>query len=272
MNTCRRPVTKESTDAADFATIDEPAWVHEGDRRGDGGRAAALVRIADRGDGASFDPDRGHRRHEPQDPAVEPLRPGYDTWFDEFAQAWGEANEVNITVDHINTADVPATIAAEISAGEGHDLVEHIASLAQYEKIVLDMTDLSPRRNNRHGEQLAMAKRNSYNPTTNVYYGFCMATRPTPATIASSLWETVELPDGPTTWDELLAGGTQIKQDQGVQMGIGMSNEHDSRMAAQTIIWAYGGSDPGRERERRRSTRRRRSPPSSTWPSSSRPR
>ena len=25
-------------------------------------------------------------------------------------------------------------------------------------------------------------------------------------------------------------------------MGIGMSNEIDSRMAAQTIIWAYGGA------------------------------
>ena len=68
--------------------------------------------------------------------------PAYDTWFDAFAKAWGEANGVEVTVDHINTADVPATIAAELSAQEGHDLVEHIASLAQYEKSMLDMTDL----------------------------------------------------------------------------------------------------------------------------------
>ena len=45
-------------------------------------------------------------------------------------------------VDHVNTADVPAAIAAEITAGQGHDIVEHIASLAQYEKSVLDMTDV----------------------------------------------------------------------------------------------------------------------------------
>ena len=60
--------------------------------------------------------------------------PRHDEWFDEFVQEWGEANGVDVPVDHINTADVPTTIAAEISAGEGHDIVEHIASLGQYEK------------------------------------------------------------------------------------------------------------------------------------------
>ena len=33
--------------------------------------------------------------------------PSYDTWFDEFAKAWGDANQVKITVDHINTAADP---------------------------------------------------------------------------------------------------------------------------------------------------------------------
>src|SRR5215208_3016364 len=114
--------------------------------------------------------------------------PLHDVWFDQFVAEWGEANGVTTQVDHVNTADIPAAIAAEISAGQGHDIVEHIASLAQYEKSVLDMTD------------------------------------------------------GPSTWDDLLAGGTKIKQDQGVEMGIGMSNEPDSRMAAQTLLWAYGAA------------------------------
>src|SRR5689334_3985481 len=49
--------------------------------------------------------------------------PSYDEWFDAFAKAWGQANQVNVTVEHINTADVPAAIASDISAGSGHDLV-----------------------------------------------------------------------------------------------------------------------------------------------------
>ncbi len=50
------------------------------------------------------------------------------------------------------------------------------------------------------------------------------------------------MPDGPTSWQELLDGGPRSSQEQGIQMGIGMSNEADSRMAAQTLMWAYGAS------------------------------
>lgn len=168
--------------------------------------------------------------------------PRHDEWFDKFVAEWGEANGVATQVDHINTADVPAAIAAEIGAGQGHDIVEHIASLAQYEKSVHDLTDVVTELNARHGEQLAMAKRNSYNPTTNVFYGLCHGYAPDPGNYRRSLWEQVEMADGPTSWDDLLKGGARIKQEQGVQMGLGMSNEIDSRMAAQTLIWAYGGS------------------------------
>ncbi len=168
--------------------------------------------------------------------------PRHDEWFDQFVKEWGDANGVAVQVDHINTADVPAALAAEISAGEGHDIVEHIASLAQYEKSVHDLTDVVEELNARHGEQLPMAKRNSYNPTTNVYYGLCHGYAPDPGNFRRSLWEQVELGDGPATWDDLLAGGAQIKQNQGVQMGLGMSNEVDSRMAAQTLMWAYGAA------------------------------
>src|SRR5829696_10233845 len=98
--------------------------------------------------------------------------PAYDTWFDAFAQEWGTANDVEVTVDHINTAEVPTTIAAEISAGEGHDLVEHISSLAQYEKSMIPMNELVAEASARHGEQLAMCAANSYNPTTETFYGF----------------------------------------------------------------------------------------------------
>jgi ABC-type glycerol-3-phosphate transport system substrate-binding protein len=167
--------------------------------------------------------------------------PSYDEWFDAFAQAWGEANDVSVTVDHVNTAEIPAAFAGEISAGEGHDLVEHISSLAQYEKSVLDMTDVVTEASNRHGAQLDMCKKNSFNPTTNVLYGFVHGYAPDPADYRKSLWEAVELPNGPTTYQELLDGGTRIYQEQGVPMGIGMSNEIDSRMAAQTMIWAHGG-------------------------------
>src|SRR5512143_3320108 len=43
-------------------------------------------------------------------------------WFDNFAKNWGKANDVTVTVDHIGLAEIPSRTAAEISAGQGHDL------------------------------------------------------------------------------------------------------------------------------------------------------
>jgi len=137
---------------------------------------------------------------------------------------------------------VPAAIASELAAGAGHDLVEDVKSLAQYEKSVLDLTDVVEELNNRHGEQLPMARRNSYNPTTNVFYGLCHGYAPDPGNYRRSHWEHVDQPDGPSSWEELLEGGARIKQEQRIQLGIGMSNETDSRMAAQTLLWAYGAA------------------------------
>ncbi len=44
---------------------------------------------------------------------------------------------------------------------------------------------------------------------------------PDPGDYRKSLWEPVGFPNGPTTWDDLLAGGAEIKKSKGVQMGLG---------------------------------------------------
>jgi multiple sugar transport system substrate-binding protein len=33
--------------------------------------------------------------------------PAYDKWFDPWVQAWGQMNNVTVSVDHINYADIP---------------------------------------------------------------------------------------------------------------------------------------------------------------------
>jgi multiple sugar transport system substrate-binding protein len=52
----------------------------------------------------------------------------------------------------------------------------------------------------------------------------------------------VGMPKGPTTWDELLQGGAEIKKSKGTQLGIGMSQEIDSNMAGRALMWSYGAS------------------------------
>lgn len=168
--------------------------------------------------------------------------PRYDKWFDPFAKAWGTSVGVLVTVDHIDLAGLPARTSAEIAAGEGHDLIELLSPPAAFEKSALDLADVNKEAERRFGKQVALCRKSTFNPTTDKFYGFCHGWTPDPGDYRKSLWEKVGLPNGPTTWDELLEGGRRIKKEQGVQMGIGMSNEIDSNMAARALVWSFGGS------------------------------
>jgi hypothetical protein len=168
--------------------------------------------------------------------------PAHDTWFDPFVRQWGEQVGVNVTVDHISTAEVPARIAAEIQARQGHDLIQHISPLSQFEPSVLDLKDVADEAAKRYGEQLELCVKSSQNPATGKHYSYAPAWVPDPGDYRKSLWEEVGLPDGPSTWDELLRGGAEIKRTKNVQMGIGMSQEIDSNMAGRALLWSFGAS------------------------------
>jgi multiple sugar transport system substrate-binding protein len=168
--------------------------------------------------------------------------PRHDQWFDPFAKQWGTDVGVNVTVDHIDQAEIPARAAAEISAGEGHDLIEFIFPPASLEPSVLDLTDINEEAVRRHGKQTELCTRSSFNPTTNKFYGFCHGWAPDPGNFRKSLWEQAGLPNGPATYQELLDGGGEIRRERNTPLGIGMSNEIDSNMAARAMIWSFGGS------------------------------
>ncbi len=168
--------------------------------------------------------------------------PRHDEWFDPWAQAWGQEVGVNVTVDHISLAELPARTSAEIAAGEGHDLIELLSPPAAFEPSVLDLSDVNEEAERRFGEQVDLCRRSTFNPTTEKFYGFCHGWVPDPGDYRKSLWEQVGFPDGPATWDDLLEGGAEIKSSLGVQMGIGMSNEIDSNMAARALMWSFGAS------------------------------
>lgn len=166
----------------------------------------------------------------------------HDKWFDRFAKQWGEKVGVAVTVDHIDTAQVPTRIAAEIQAGQGHDLIQHIAPLAQFEPSVLDLKDLADEASKRWGEQLELCRMSSQNPTTGRFYAYSPGWVPDPGNYRRSLWESVGMPEGPSTWQELLEGGSEIKKAKGVQLGLGMSQEIDSNMAGRALLWSFGAS------------------------------
>ncbi len=168
--------------------------------------------------------------------------PQYDTWFDPFAEAWGNANGVDVTVDHINIAELnPATTAA-IDAGEGPTLIELPLAAANFVEGVRDLTDLNMRAQEMFGPQADTCTANSYLPANDMWYGYCHGWVPDPGDYDRALWAEAGFPDGPETWDDLLVGGKSIKDSAGVPMGLGLSPEIDSNMAMRAIIWSFGGS------------------------------
>jgi maltose-binding protein MalE len=168
--------------------------------------------------------------------------PSHDQWFRPFAQAWGKQVGVNVTVDHIDNAQIPTRIAAEIQAKQGHDVIQYIAPLSQFEPSVEDLKDITDEATNRWGQQLELSKLSSFNPATGRYYAYSPGWVPDPGDYRRSLWEAVGLPNGPATWDDLLRGGTEIKQSKGTQLGVGMSQEIDSNMAGRALLWSFGAS------------------------------
>jgi ABC-type glycerol-3-phosphate transport system substrate-binding protein len=169
--------------------------------------------------------------------------PRHDKWFDAFVQRWGKQVGVSVRVDHVNTVDVPRRIASEIQAGEGHDLLQHIAPLSQYEPSALDMTDLVQEASRRWGQQLELCRKSSYNPNTKKFYAYCPGWSPDPGDYRKSLWQAAGLPNGPSSWDELLRGATEIKNTKNIPCGLGLSQETDSNMAARALLWSYGASE-----------------------------
>jgi spermidine/putrescine-binding protein len=169
--------------------------------------------------------------------------PKHDKWFDPFAKDWGKKVGVNVTVDHIDNTQIPARIEAEIAAQSGHDVIQYIGPLPQFEPSMLDMADVTKEAEKRFGKQVELCRKCSYNPTTGKFFAYSPSWAPDPGDYRKSLWEKAGFPEGPQSYDDLLKGGAQIKRDQGVQLGIGMSQEIDSNMAARALIWSFGGAE-----------------------------
>lgn len=168
--------------------------------------------------------------------------PSHDKWYDQYAKQWGEKNNVEVTVDHIGLADLRSTFAAEVAAGKGHDIVEFIDPPSDFEPSVMDLTDLNQEAVKRFGKQAPFATRSTYNPYTKKYYGFCHGWTIDPGDYRKSLWEKAGKPNGPETWEDLLTYGAKIKNEQGVQVGIGFSQELDTNMAERTLLWSFDSS------------------------------
>ena len=167
--------------------------------------------------------------------------PGYDKWFDEqYTKEWGQKNGMEVKIDHISSAEIPARAAAEVSAQRGHDLFMFLSPPAAYEDQVIDHGEIVQEVERKHGKMLELALKSTFNPKTKKYFGFSDSYVPDPGNYRKDLWDDVGV--FPDTWDKVLDGGRKVKQKHGNPVGVGMSQELDSNMAMRAILWSFGAS------------------------------
>ena len=168
--------------------------------------------------------------------------PRYDKWFDQYAQDWGKQNNVKVTVQHINLADLGSTLAASIAAGKGSTLFETVSTPASFIEGLQDLSDVNHAAEQAFGKQETVCASQAFLPIKNMWYGYCHGWVPDPGDYRVSLWKNAGYPDGPKSYDDLYTGGTKIFQKTGIPVGVGMSPELDSEFYARSLIWSFGGS------------------------------
>ena len=167
--------------------------------------------------------------------------PSYDKWFDAYAQQWGKANNVKVTVQHISYADLNSTLAAAIAAKSGPTMLQMNATPAAFIQGLQPLNDVNEAAKSAYGEGVAPCTHQSYLPIKQEWYAYCVGWVADPGDYRISLWKAAGYPEGPVTYDDLLKGGQAIYQKTGIPVGVGMSPEIDSEFYARSLIWSFGG-------------------------------
>lgn len=165
--------------------------------------------------------------------------PDYDKWLDnQYVKAWGERNDTQVTIDHVNNTELSARAAAEIAAQSGHDLFQFLSPPSAYQNSTIPLNDAVQEVTKKLGKMSGVAYRSTYNPRTKRYFGFADNYVPDPVIWRHDLWN--DIGESPATWDHVLKAAPKLKAN-GHPVGIGMSNELDSNMANFAIMLCFGG-------------------------------
>jgi multiple sugar transport system substrate-binding protein len=164
--------------------------------------------------------------------------PSYDQWLDPWAKAWGEKNDVQVTIEHINNTLLDTRAAAEVAAQQGHDLFFNLHPMAAYEDQVINHASIVQEVQRKKGAYMPIAKASTYNPKTKKYFAVSDSYVPDPVVWRHDLWNGIG--EAPYTWDHVRKAAPKLKAI-GHPIGIGQSqNDLDSNMALFAFLMCFG--------------------------------
>jgi len=164
--------------------------------------------------------------------------PAYDDWFDNtWCKQWGEKNDVQVKVEHINNTLLDTRAAAEVAAQQGHDLFMNLHPMAAYEDQVINHASIVKEIESKVGKYSQLGKLSTYNPKTKKYFAVSDNYVPDPVIWRRDLWNGIG--EAPYTWDHVRKAAPKLKGI-GHPIGIGQSQELDSNMALLAFMMCFG--------------------------------
>ncbi|HEY3542273.1 MAG TPA: ABC transporter substrate-binding protein [Gaiellaceae bacterium] len=164
--------------------------------------------------------------------------PAYDDWFDNtWCKQWGEKNDVQVKVEHINNTLLDTRAAAEVAAQQGHDLFMNLHPMAAYEDQVINHANIVKEIERKVGKYSQLGKLSTYNPKTKKYFAVSDNYVPDPVIWRRDLWNGIG--EAPYTWDHVRKAAPKLKAV-GHPIGIGQSQELDSNMALLAFMMCFG--------------------------------
>jgi multiple sugar transport system substrate-binding protein len=164
--------------------------------------------------------------------------PAYDEWFDNtWVKQWGEKNDVQVKVEHINNTLLDTRAAAEVAAQSGHDLFFNLHPMASYEDQVINHSAIIKAIEKKVGKYSQLGKLSTYNPKTKKYFAVSDNYVPDPVVWRRDLWNGIG--EAPFTWDHVRKAAPKLKAA-GHPIGIGQSQELDSNMALLAFMMCFG--------------------------------
>jgi multiple sugar transport system substrate-binding protein len=166
--------------------------------------------------------------------------PGYDRWFDEeLAKPWSDRHGVSVTVDRVALSSLQGTAAAEVAAQQGHDIVGFLSPPSLFEPHLIDHRGIVAETEAMYGPMSDVARRSTFNPTTDRFFAFSDSWAPAVALWRRDLWEPTGMT--PDRWDDVRQAAPILKGT-GHPIGIGLSQDLDSNTALLSLMATFGSS------------------------------
>jgi multiple sugar transport system substrate-binding protein len=167
--------------------------------------------------------------------------PAYDNWFDNYAKSWGEHNKIDVKVDRIRNADLPARLAAEAAAGTGHDLFEFqgVLQVNTYADKLVNLTDVANALSQRYGGWTDIASKigNFGEWKALMTFGILQ-----PHIYRVDYFREAGYDKFPDDYPTLLEVSAKLKE-KGHPCGLPLSNCNDSNHNWRSVLYSFGAAE-----------------------------